>query len=120
MAADEHSVLICSDQSIRLEPLSAADAQAIFADYMCAMFEGMHYPLPVFEKSSWEQAVTGKVSDTSWSGNDFRDIPGDKDHAYVQVVMRDVSEVPVASSVFIEWAERFYRPLLHAWPEDQR
>ncbi len=121
VAAGEKSVLICSDKTISLKLLAADDAREVLADYISALFEGMQYPLPLFEKSSWEQAVKGKVSEASWSGNAYNNIniPGDQDHPYVQMVMRDVSELPISSAPFMAWAERFYRPLLNVWAEEK-
>jgi len=123
LSTGEHSTLICAEgKGISLEPMAAESARKILRTYMVTLIEGMAYPLPVFEKSSWEKAndKSEKVLASCWSGNEFQNIPGDKDHAYVRVVMRDVSEAPVESEVFAEWAERFYRPLLDVWPEEQR
>ncbi|TLS67843.1 exodeoxyribonuclease V subunit gamma [Mariprofundus erugo] len=120
LTSAEQSTLICSDTHICLQPLPADEAKLVLAGYLDAMFKGMQYPLPVFERSSWEQATSGKVRDLCWHGQEFQDIPGDKDDAYVRVIMRDVSESPVGTAAFTDWAERFYRPLLNAWPEGMK
>ncbi|MDX8406481.1 MAG: hypothetical protein R8K50_10080, partial [Mariprofundus sp.] len=113
LAECESSQLICMDEIFILDRLSRQVAMETLVNYIEAWRQGMTCPLPLFQKASWE-LVHNRNAQNSWQGNSFQHIAGDKDDAYVRIIMRDVTTNPIEQPLFAEWAERFYRPVLDA------
>jgi exonuclease V gamma subunit len=88
--------------------------------YLGWYWEGVHRPLLVLPKASYAFALKhcGGKSDplkaawTEWNGNSYREIPGDKDDPYLQLVMRGVTADPIESPDFAMLAEEFYGRVL--------
>jgi hypothetical protein len=51
---------------------------------------------------------------SAWNGNEFTGIPGDKDDAYIALVMRGVAGDPIDQPEFAELAAAFYADALAA------
>jgi len=117
----ECSRLQCSDQGCSFAWMDVAAAKAYLCDYIHAYVQGQQYPLPVFEGASYarvfEEKSTLKEVLTQWNGNSFQHIPGDKDDAYVQLIMRHVDENPTQSEAFSSWAHIFYDPINNAFKD---
>ena len=105
------------------QSLAPAEAQAHLARYLRRYREGLQRPLPLLPGASyaWMRAVSqGGRADPStaafnaWNGNDFSGIPGDKDDAYIQLVMRGIAGKPIDQPEFTELATAFYGAALAA------
>ncbi len=103
--------------------LDPAEAQVHLARYLRWYREGLQRPLPLLPGASyaWMHAVSqgsradpSSVAFNAWNGNDFAGIPGDKDDAYVQLVMRGIAGKPIDQPEFTELAEAFYADALAA------
>ncbi|MDQ6975747.1 MAG: exodeoxyribonuclease V subunit gamma [Mariprofundaceae bacterium] len=117
----EKSLLLCQDASKTIHPMPQQEACLILDGFVLAMQEGLRRPLPVFKKSSWKWAdaihrkkgtqLAQKSAETGWhTTNDA--FPGDEDHPYIQLAMRGIKGVPMASPEFATLAEQWYLPLL--------
>jgi len=105
------------------QTLAPDEAQAHLARYLRWYREGLQRPLPLLPGASyaWMRTVSqGSRADPSnaafnaWNGNLFNGIPGDKDDAYVQLVMRGVAGNPIDQPEFTELADAFYAAALAA------
>jgi exodeoxyribonuclease V gamma subunit len=110
-------------QFIIAQTLDPVEAQAHLARYLQWYREGLRRPLPLLPGASyaWMRAEnkgdgSGPVREAlkAWNGNDFNGIPGDKDDAYVELVMRGVAGNPIEQPEFAELAEAFYADALAA------
>jgi exodeoxyribonuclease V gamma subunit len=121
---DKRSTLHGTQEQFTItQTLEPAAAQAHLARYLRWYREGLQRPLPLLPGASyaWVRAVSqGSRADplnaasTAWNGNDFNGIPGDKDDAYVQLVMRGIAGRPIDQPEFTELAEVFYADALDA------
>jgi exonuclease V gamma subunit len=99
----------------RLDSRSAAEQLRSYADFYYA---GLTYPLPVFPLASYAWAQTDdphkarKNASRAWYGDDYRNIPGDRDNAYVKLATRGNMEEPFTSPDFEACAERLYAAAL--------
>jgi len=113
---NESSLLQCSDKSMRFKWMEQDAAQAQLQVYVDAYVQGMQQPLPIFEGASYAQVfektkkgeVNRKKVLAKWQGDSFRSILGDKDDAYVQLIMRDVGDMPIDTPAFEDWGNTFY------------
>jgi hypothetical protein len=55
-----------------------------------------------------------KAARRGWEGNGYRDIPGDRDDAYVRLVLRGLTGDPLAEEAFAGCALAFYEEALRA------
>lgn len=117
LAAGESTLLYCRDSRLRFEPLCAADAHHQLSRYLDLYREGMARPLPIFPDASFafaqaegEKAL--KAAYKCWVGDEFRDISGDRDDAYVRLVSRDEGVDPLTEGEFSELAAAVYGPAL--------
>jgi exodeoxyribonuclease V gamma subunit len=103
--------------------LDAAEARAHLARYLWWYREGLKRPLPLLPGASyaWTRAVSKAsradpltAAFNAWNGNAFNGIPGDKDDAYIQLVMRGVAGKPTDQPEFAELAKAFYADALAA------
>ncbi|MDQ6995641.1 MAG: exodeoxyribonuclease V subunit gamma, partial [Mariprofundaceae bacterium] len=110
---NECSHLQCSDKSMRFEWIDSDTAKAHLHVYMDAYLKGMQQPLPIFEGASYAYVFERKNVQSQWNGTSYNhiSIPGDKDDAYVKLIMRDVEESPIESQAFEDWAKTFYAPI---------
>lgn len=102
--------------------LAPEEARTYLGQYLAAYWTGLHRPLPVFPKGSHAYALARrKGGDTDaclaaarsqWNGNEHTHLPGDKDDAYLQLVLRHVSGDPVAHPEFAQLAGDFYATAL--------
>ena len=110
LEADETSSLIWLDGFLRFDRLEAGDAREQLLDYLALYRTGLDHPLPVFPGASYVWSLDGSLSKAlkKWHGDDFRDIPGDKHDAYVQLALRNAVEVPIPGPEFETFAKRIY------------
>ncbi|MGD2083169.1 MAG: exodeoxyribonuclease V subunit gamma [Chromatiales bacterium] len=102
------------------EALERDAARTALADYLRWYWEGLHRPLPVLPKATYAYARqlekgTGDplgAARRDWIGNSFRDIPGDRDDAYIRLVMRGVSGDPLERDELALLASAFYGQVL--------
>ena len=121
-AAGERRVsrLIASDGAFVIAAdLDPDEARQSLAKYLHWYWEGLHRPLPVLPKASYAYARRlheGKDPDRAvleeWNGNDFQKIPGDRDDAYVQMILRGREIDPLAVPEFGELAQALYGEVL--------
>ncbi len=115
--ADRRSALYAADASFVISETLAPDvARSALERYLAWYWEGVHRPLLVLPKASYAYGLKhhgGKADPMTaawneWNGNPFRDIPGDKDDAYIQLVMRGVAGEPLESPDFVTLAHELY------------
>jgi exodeoxyribonuclease V gamma subunit len=121
---DKCSTLHGATEQFRIaRTVDPAEAQAHLARYLRWYREGLQRPLPLLPGASyaWMRAVSqGSRGDpynaafSAWKGNDFNGIPGDKNDAYVQLVMRGIAGKPIDQAEFTELAQAFYADALAA------
>lgn len=102
------SALLAPEGILRLGPLvNAGERLADLLDlYRSAT------PLPFFPETAWAWVTDGKW-ERAWFGDGYRDIPGERDDAYVRLALRDVGGDPLGAD-FRELAERICAPLREA------
>jgi exodeoxyribonuclease V gamma subunit len=107
---------------IRHQP-SPAEARDLLQACLGWYWEGVHRPLPLLPGASFafaRRSIGGGRADpmnearSRWQGNEFRGIPGDRDDAYVALVMRGVAGDPLQSEEFGTLAKAIYGPALEA------
>ena len=106
--------LITRDSKLSFERLNSTDAIDALRDYGELYYQGLAYPLPVFPLSSYawcradnpEKAL--KAANTAWYGNDYNNIPGDKDDAYIKLALRGSMQEPFSSAEFDTFAQALY------------
>ncbi|MEE8364494.1 MAG: exodeoxyribonuclease V subunit gamma [Gammaproteobacteria bacterium] len=110
LEGDETSSLIWRDGNLQFGRLEAGDAREQLLDYLAMYRTGLDHPLPVFPGASYVWSLDGSLSKAlkKWHGDDFRDIPGDKHNAYVQLALRNAVEVPIPGPEFETCAKRIY------------
>ncbi|MEA3274473.1 MAG: exodeoxyribonuclease V subunit gamma [Pseudomonadota bacterium] len=115
------STLYTTGDSFAIRETLAPDvARLALARYLGWYWQGVHRPLLVLPKASYAYAVKNKggradpltAARSAWNGNSFREIPGDKDDVYVQLVMRGVTGDPLESEDFAMLAGEFYDQVL--------
>ncbi|HEB93584.1 MAG TPA: exodeoxyribonuclease V subunit gamma [Gammaproteobacteria bacterium] len=118
LAVDEYSLLLCSDKPRRFPPVAKALAVEQLQAYVDLYRQGLECPLPIFPLASFAWAMAGgeKKAMTAargkWSGNDFQNIPGDKDDLYIQLSLRGLSADPLSHPQFTELANALYASAL--------
>ncbi len=118
LAADEHSLLVCSDAARRFAAVPKAQAMAQLQAYADLYWQGLERPLPVFPLASFAWAAGGderqamKAARGKWGGNEFQNIPGDKDDPYIQLALRGLRGDPLAHAEFSELAGALYATAL--------
>jgi exodeoxyribonuclease V gamma subunit len=113
-AHQDSNWLITRDSKLSFERLNSADAIDALRDYGELYYQGLAYPLPVFPLSSYawccadnpEKAL--KAANTAWYGNDYNNIPGDKDDAYIKLALRGSMQEPFTSAEFDTFAQALY------------
>ncbi|MGB4246286.1 MAG: exodeoxyribonuclease V subunit gamma [Pseudohongiellaceae bacterium] len=113
LAAGESTLLYCRDARLRFEPLAAEEAREQLSQYLELYREGVTRPLPIFPDATFAFAQAEgdkalKAAYRSWAGDEFRDIPGDQDDAYVRLLSRDGDRDPLTESEFSELAATLY------------
>jgi exodeoxyribonuclease V gamma subunit len=110
LEGDETSSLIWRDGNLQFGRLEAGDAREQLLDYLALYRTGLDHPLPVFPGASFAWSLDGSFSKSlkKWHGDDFREIPGDKHDAYVQLALRNAVEVPIPDPEFETCAKRIY------------
>lgn len=106
--------LITRDSKLSFEQLNSTDAIDALRDYGELYYQGLAYPLPIFPLSSYawccadnpEKAL--KAASTAWYGNDYNNIPGDKDDAYIKLALRGSMQEPFSSAEFDTFAQALY------------
>jgi exodeoxyribonuclease V gamma subunit len=120
---EKRSALHAGDESFLIaEALAAEAARERLAGYLGWYWEGLQQPLPVFPNASFVYArgsLEGrrepmKAARQRWEGNDFQEIPGDRDDAHVRLVLRGLAGDPLAEEAFTGWALAFYGEALRA------
>ncbi len=133
-------ILTEGDERIRCSRHIAADGEFILAtdfgsdpargyltDLLELYWEGLHRPIPVFERASWAWASVffGREADAEkamraaqlgWQGKSYHKLPGDLDDPYVQLLCRGISGSPLESPEFPVLAGRLYRAVFQ-WRE---
>ncbi len=112
LSPGEHSVLHCSDESLRLAPLPMAEARQLLADYLALYLEGLCRPLPLFPTASHALCSKGLTqARKAWEGEMF---PGDGDDPYLQLALRGCEGAPIELSEHQLLAQKVYGRLLAA------
>jgi exodeoxyribonuclease V gamma subunit len=112
--AQDSGRLITRDGDWRFEWLNSQQATDQLRDYSELYFQGLDYPLPVFPLASYAWCNTNnaekalKAAHKAWYGNEFRNIPGDKDNAYIKLALRDNLPEPFTGEEFAALAQRLY------------
>ena len=112
------SILLCRDKSWRFGPIDTA--QKTLEDYLKLYWQGLHFPLPLFPRSSFAYAYQRIVKDSkreqalaaavrTWNGNRFQG--GEHDDACLNLVFGENNPMTVQ---FEELAMRIYTPLFGA------
>ena len=110
--------LITPDASLQFDRLDSKVAIEQLRSYASFYTTGLEYPLPVFPQASYAWARTDDShkarinASKAWSGDDYRNIPGDRDDPYVKLAMRGSMEEPFTSPDFEACAERLYTAAL--------
>jgi len=114
----DSSLLITRDSSLQFERLDSRSATEQLRSYADFYYAGLTYPLPIFPLASYAWAQTDdphkarKNASSAWYGVDYRNIPGDRDNAYVKLATRGNMEEPFTSPDFEACAERLYAAAL--------
>ena len=88
-------------------------------DYGELYYLGLAYPLPVFPLASYAWCCADnpdkalKNARKAWDGNDYYNIPGDKDNPYVELALRNNMQEPFTSAEFCALAEQLYANALN-------
>jgi len=125
--AERRSLHLAANESFALATgFGPETASRMLLDLFELYWQGLHTPLPVFEKATWAWAKSwygkGRSNDNEerkrekalnaakkqWNGNDHNHIPGDRDDPYVQLLLRGTSGHPLETGEFPQLAERFY------------
>jgi exodeoxyribonuclease V gamma subunit len=110
--AERVSVLIALDDTLRLAPLARDAAAAHLADLLALWRAGRRAPLPFYPETAWAWSADDNWQ-RAWAGDAFRDIPGERDDAYVRLALRDSADDPLGAP-FQALAARVCAPLLAA------
>ena len=103
------------------ESLEPDLARSQLARYLSWYWEGVHRPLLLLPKASYAYALKQnqggradpmRAARGEWNGNGFREIPGDKDDAYIQLAMRGLPGDPLENEDFAALAAEFYEQAL--------
>ena len=92
----------------------AEEAITHLLDYVSLYQQGKTHPLPVFPLASYAWACrddaegNAKAVYHAWTGNEFNNIPGDRDNAYVKLATRASLPAPCNSAEFESCAKRLY------------
>ena len=108
--------LIAADQTFRLAlDLDPETARRHLGRLLAWYWEGLHRPLPLFPKASFAYAqawAAGKdpagALYSAWVGNDFQDIPGERDDPYVRLILNGADLDPLEIPGFTRLAEDLY------------
>jgi exodeoxyribonuclease V gamma subunit len=104
------SALIAPEGIIRLRPV--ADAAASLSDLLDIYRQGLAAPLFFFPETAWARAGDGDWK-RAWFGDSYRDIPGERDDAYVRLALRDMAGDPLGED-FRQLTARIFGPLQEA------
>jgi exodeoxyribonuclease V gamma subunit len=99
--------------------LDPREARAALTGYLRWYWEGLHRPLPMLPKASHALAsrtLEGKDPSgavfTAWNGNEFQDIPGDRDDPYIRFILRGRTGDPAGFAGFPDLALALYGQVL--------
>jgi exodeoxyribonuclease V gamma subunit len=112
----ESSLLLSRDRNWRIPRLPADEARAQLEDYGALYREGMRRPLPIFPEISylWAQQQDRDEARARaykyWQNTFSRG--GDRDNAYLQLVLRAGYRLPFEDDEFGRYARRLYTRLL--------
>ena len=118
---DDSSLLITRDANLRFEYINSQDATDQLRDYGELYYQGLCYPLPVFQQASYAWCCADnpekaeKAARNKWHGNDYS--AGDKDNAYIKLAIRGNMQEPFTSAEFYALAERLYAKALNCLAE---
>jgi exodeoxyribonuclease V gamma subunit len=116
--------LIAADQTFPLAlNLDPETARCHLGRLLAWYWEGLHRPLPLFPKASFAYAQAwaggkdpaGAVR-SAWVGNDFQQIPGERDDPYVRLILNGADLDPMDLPEFARVAEDLYGPALGIAP----
>ncbi|MDP1930259.1 MAG: exodeoxyribonuclease V subunit gamma [Gammaproteobacteria bacterium] len=115
----ECTALYCRDGQLRFEPFAAEQAREQLSLYLELYREGIERPLPVFPDASFALAKAEddkalKAAWKCWASDDFRNISGDRDDAYVHMVLGSTHVDPLGSDECKALADAVYGPALRA------
>jgi exodeoxyribonuclease V gamma subunit len=123
ISAETKSVLHAMEERFSIEETLAPDrARGQLERLLSWYWEGVHRPLLVLPKASYAFALklhqggredAMKAARGKWNGNSYKNIPGDKDDPYVQLVLRGVSGDPLGNEGFAALASEFYAQALN-------
>ena len=103
------------------QTLAPRAARAALLRLLDLYWQGIHRPLLLLPRASFAYAETchkGGRADpmnaahAGWVGNHFNDIPGDRDDAYIQLVMRGTDGDPLRDADFERLANAFFGDVL--------
>lgn len=107
-----NSHLYCIDHHIECETINIDEAKQLLTLYINALHQGEKRPAAFFPKSSWtwSQSKKSNCSKTysAWNGNEYNNIPGDKDDPYIQLALRHLQLDVISSKDFSLWVESIY------------
>jgi exonuclease V gamma subunit len=119
----DSSLLITKESNLRFVSLNFQEARDQLRNYIEFYYQGLAYPLPVFPDASYawsredDPARALKNARKAWYSDDYRNIPGDQDNAYVKLATRGCMEEPFTSPDFEVCAERLYAAALKSLVE---
>jgi len=102
------SVLIAPEGEMRLGPLD--DAAGVLNDLLDLYASRL--PPMLFPETAWTFVSTGKW-ERAWRGDEYHDIPGERDDPYVRLALRDGEGAPPGKS-FQDLAMRVFLPIQKA------
>jgi len=120
LSMERTSVLFAQDGCMQLSPLSPDEAAARLGDLLMSYREGLCSPLPFYPETAWAWLEGKSGWHNAWSGGNFQRAGagmgarmGERDDAYVRLVLRDRSQDPLGEA-FQSLASRIFEPLRDA------
>jgi len=115
LQAGETGVLICRDGRKQVDVVPQAEARELLAGYLDLFRQGERQPLPLFPAASWlySNGRPEAMVETAWNGNPPY-ASGDREDAYIAMVMAHVSASPLTDSLFQATAHAFYDSVVEA------
>jgi exodeoxyribonuclease V gamma subunit len=123
-ATQARSLLLATEARFTIEDTPTPEAaREQLAQLLAWYWEGVHRPLLVLPGASYAFALKRhqggrgdpmNAARAKWNGNSHNKIPGDKDDAHVQLVLRGVDGEPLEHPEFARLAAEFYGQALSA------
>ncbi|HED15058.1 MAG TPA: exodeoxyribonuclease V subunit gamma [Gammaproteobacteria bacterium] len=119
LADGETSTLVCSDRSLRFPRIEIQQSAALLRSYLQLYRQGIQRPLLLLPGASLAWAQQANDPDKAllearakWLGIPFKDIPGDRDDPYIQLMLHDTSGDPLLADSFTTLATNFFTAAL--------